>query len=396
VGNGLHVIQTVDSLALNAGGPTQTVTSLSYEIARSGVSVDVLSRCADHQFLINHSDRGVLDLIFHGSSSLNPTHNFDPLAVQFRRLVLSRTVQHSKNVVLHDNGVWLPSNHVVASVARRSRIPLVVSTHGMLEPWAFNHRRLKKILAWVGYQRRDLYSASLLHATAEQEFNGLRSLGIRVPIAIIPHGVSPPLCLRPNLRESRRSGSAVRTALFLSRIHPKKGVENLLRAWAVLKPGGWHLKIAGPDEGGYRRKIEDLSKELGLQACVEFTGAVVGEAKDQLFREADLFILPTFSENFGVVVVEALTHGLPVITTQGTPWADIEKFNCGWWIEVGIDPLVRAIKEAIDLSDFERVKMGINGIEYVRRYDWGQTGQNMIAAYGWILGHRDKPDFVHL
>lgn len=384
----LRVIHTISSLASSAGGPTQTVTSLCREMVTLGARVDILAKNfqsglfdAENQGLVAQID----PVSPHFSRCL-------PWASRYRFALEKLIAQSRQRVVLHDNGIWLASNHIVARVAKGLGIPRIVSTHGMLEPWALQHRRMKKWIAWAIYQRRDLLAADLVHATAERELEGLRSRGFMAPVAVIPHGVFQPVT--PVHRQPVFSNT--RTALFLSRLHPVKGLENLVKAWALLKPLGWKLIIAGPDEGGYRLQIERQVRVLGLQSSIQFVGAVEGQVKERLFRDSDLFVLPTFSENFGVVIAEALSYSIPVITTHGAPWEDLETYGCGWWIELGVDPLVRALKEATDLSDEERLKMGENAKQYSRRLDWAGVAEKMIATYEWILMRGDKPDFVYL
>lgn len=118
--------------------------------------------------------------------------------------------------------------------------------------------------------------------------------------------------------------------------------------------------------------------------------------KAALYREADLFVLPTFSENFGLVVAEALAYGLPVITTRGAPWADLETYGCGWWIETGMEPLVPALRAAMALSNAERRAMGERGRVYVRRYDWDVIAAETLALYRWVLGQGERPACVHV
>jgi glycosyltransferase involved in cell wall biosynthesis len=187
-----------------------------------------------------------------------------------------------------------------------------------------------------------------------------------------------------------------RVALFLSRVHPKKGLLELVRAWAQVAPEGWRLEIAGPDEGGHWDEVARLVAELHLGDFVRYHGAVEGDRKTALFRRADLFVLPTFSENFGVVVAEALASGVPVITTRSAPWADLESHRCGWWIDVGVEPLAAALRAAMGLSDDERRAMGERGRHYVRRYDWDEIARQTLALYRWLLGHDDRPEFVRV
>jgi glycosyltransferase involved in cell wall biosynthesis len=132
-----------------------------------------------------------------------------------------------------------------------------------------------------------------------------------------------------------------------------------------------------------------------LQQQVVFLGAVWGAARTQLYHEADLFVLPSFSENFGLVIAEALSCEVPVITTRATPWREIQQHRCGWWIEIGVEPLVAALKEAMKLSPDQLSQMGTRGRKLVAsKYDWRAIGQRMVETYEWMLHRRDKPDCI--
>ena len=242
------------------------------------------------------------------------------LGLPFRR-ELGRIIRSARPTLIHNHGVWMPLNHWTVSMGRHNGIPVIVQPHGMLEPWALSHKAWKKKLAMALFQWRDLVSARLLVATSNVEYESIRGLGLRQPVAIIPNGVdldvgAVPATLAPVERQ--------RVALFLSRVHPVKGLLNLVRAWAQLAPAGWRLCIAGPDEAGHLKEVLALVRVLGVQDSVDHIGAVEGSAKTALYNAADIFVLPTYTENFGVVVAEALAHGLPVITTRGAPSADLE------------------------------------------------------------------------
>ncbi len=162
-----------------------------------------------------------------------------------------------------------------------------------------SHKRWKKQLAWWLYQRRDLCRASYHHTTAEAEAETLRQFRLGVPIGVIPNGVDMAVDMANGGR--RRDGQAgIRTALFLGRIHPVKGLSLLVEAWARLRPPGWQLQIAGPDEVGYRAELERQVSAASLSEAVHFLGPLDGEAKERAFHNADLFVLPSFSESFGM------------------------------------------------------------------------------------------------
>jgi len=258
----------------------------------------------------------------------------------------------------------------------------------MLAPWAVRHKSWKKRLAWRLYQARDVGSAKVIHATSAQEASALRQVGLSQPIAIIPNGVDVP-------PPGDRQGVNTKTALFLGRIHPVKGLENLVLAWARIWPPNWRMVIAGPDEGGHRARIEEAIRDAQLDHLFSFVGPVADQRKADLYRKADLFILPSFTENFGLAIAEALAYGVPVITTKGTPWQEIETRNCGWWVDPGIEPLARALARAVAIPDAERQAMGLRGRRFVEEcFSWRKIGSDMIAVYEWVLGKRSKPDCV--
>ena len=260
----------------------------------------------------------------------------------------------------------------------------------MLEPWAMSFRAWKKKLAWSLYQKRDLESAALLVATSAQEAESIRKVGLRQPIAVIPNGID-----LPEWKERTFPKEGMRSALFLSRVHPKKGLMNLVAAWDRVRPEEWRMIIAGPNEGNHRADVELAVRRAGLDQEIQFVGSVAGEAKEHLYRDADLFILPTYSENFGVVVAEALAYGVPVITTKGAPWEGLLSHKCGWWIDMGIEPLVEAIREATTMPNDERQEMGRSGRDYVAQdFSWPKIAEQMLSVYKWVLKKETKPDCI--
>jgi glycosyltransferase involved in cell wall biosynthesis len=258
----------------------------------------------------------------------------------------------------------------------------------MLEPWALNHKRWKKRLAWWFYQRRDLRSAALLHATAPSEASHLESLAVGRGIMMVPNGVD----LLPTA-SFRFPSCGRKTALFVGRIYPVKGLPLLVEAWAKVRPSGWKMKIVGPDEDGHRAEVEALIRQAKLEADFEFTGALEGEALHRTYEEADLLILPSHTENFGMVVGEALAHGIPVITTYGTPWKLLETERCGWWMPVSADGLAFALVDATRRSREELAVMGERGrAVVVEKFGWSRIGGEFINCYQWVLGEGVKPD----
>ena len=292
--------------------------------------------------------------------------------------------------IIHDNGLWLPSNYASAKAAKSLQIPLIVSTRGMLEPWALKYRGWKKQFVWLAWQKAAIDRAAVLHATAPKEADNLRALGLNNPIAVIPNGVGLP-------EFSHKIRGDIKTALYLSRIHPVKGLMNLVEAWAQVKPQGWRMVVAGPSEANHDKEIKRAVINAGLEDQFEFPGPVDDILKWDLYQQADIFVLPTFSENFGIVVAEALASEVPVITTKGTPWRDLEDQRCGWWVDIGSDPLADALKEAMALNDDERLEMGRRGRTLIKeKYSWAKIAADMLEVYTWVHNGGTPPDCVRL
>lgn len=382
----IAVLHVIAGLHPSSGGPSRVVVDGTDAMAlQPGLSVTLLAQAVPGSEMLASCCPLVNRVVAEAGSRLAMK-----LGLPLRR-ELGRIIRAARPTLIHNHGLWMPLNHWAVSMGRHNDIPVIVQPHGMLEPWALNHKAWKKKLAMALFQQRDLASARLLVATSSVEYENFRKLGLRQPLAIIPNGVdlnvgSPPVRVAPPDRR--------RVALFLSRVHPVKGLVNLVRAWAQLNPLGWRLCIAGPDEAGHLKEVLALVHELVVQDSVDYLGPVEGQAKSDLYNAADVFVLPTFTENFGVVVAEALAHGLPVITTRGAPWADLQTFNCGWWVDIGVDPLVHALREAMALSDDERRAMGARGRDYVRRYDWGDIARQTMDVYRWVLEQGPRPDCV--
>lgn len=382
---------TIGGLGERYGGPSRTVCGLADALTQQGVGVDII--LGYHPQIDGEVVRPSCEGV-----NLYPTQVWQMgrrlrLFLDFKSTLAGR-IRAGAGLV-HDNGLWLHCNWAAWKAASVLGVPYVLSPRGMVEPWALNYQGALKKAALALYQRRVLEGTALFVATSVSEYESIRRLGLRQPVAILPNGVD--LAPLENLEAiPLKPADRTRVVLFLSRIHQKKGIENLLQAWAMLDTKGWRLRIAGPDEDGYLHRAQQLSQQLGLAGQVEWVGAVSDMQKTRVYREADVFVLPSYSENFGVVVAEALAHGLPVITTKGTPWSDLEMAGCGWWIDIGVPPLVAALREAMMLSDQQRRMMGERGREYARRFSWGGIAQKTKEVYQWVLGRHERPNCVHI
>lgn len=296
--------------------------------------------------------------------------------------------------LVHVHGIWSPQLMVRWRRWQEKGNPVVVTVHGMLEPWAFAHKQFKKRLAWAVYQKRMLQSASLLHGTSQREVTNLRGLGLRPPLALIPWGIGldKAVDMEQGISAVER---AKRVALFVGRLYPVKGLPMLLEAWKRVRPSGWELRLVGPDEAGHRAELEAMIARLGLGGMVSFTGPLYGKDLNNEYRRASLFVLPSHTENFGMAVGEALAHGLPAITTQGAPWKLLQDERCGWWVPVSVDDIASALNEATLRKPEELADMGGRGRKVVEeRFSWDNVARQFIACYEWVVGRGDKPGCV--
>lgn len=286
-------------------------------------------------------------------------------------------------------GLWTYPSLASLQYARLTGKPYMVTPRGMLDPWAQQNSAMKKKLAAWAFQTAHLRGAVCLRATAEMEALHFRAAGLINPIAIVPNGIELPELLV-------RKHQNLKSILFLSRIHPKKGVEYLLNAWSALNETfpDWEVIIAGIDENGHEHQLKRMVADQRLPR-VRFLGPVHGKAKQQLYRDASLFVLPTHAENFGLVVAEALAQEVPVITTKNAPWQGLHKHNCGWWIDLHQQSLNDTLRHAMLLPSEARVQMGQRGRNWVNA-DFGvqQVADCMRSVYWWAAGFGARPDCI--
>ncbi len=373
----IRVVHAVPSITRTAGGTSAFVAEL-----------------ANHQSL---DPCTAVTLLMMGSSKqdlpLSPGVAIAPPLRTRPTQWLAETHRRRGIDLLHAHALWLRHTHDVLSTAQSLGIPTILSPHGMLEPHALRHRAGKKLMARLLYQDHDLRRTDFLHATALPEAQTLRRCGLKQPVMIVPPGLDLP----PRAAMRSWSPDGQWEALFFSRIHPVKNLIGLVSAWAASRPHGWTLRIVGPDEGGHAAAVQARIDALGLGNAVTISGPVYGPEKGTLFAAASLFILPSLTENFGIVVAEALAYGVPVITTVGTPWSELPERDCGWWVRPDHDSLVAVITEATQTSPDRLRDMGLRGRALVEeKYQWPSVRDAMRAAYLWALGRGPRPDCVML
>lgn len=361
----MNILHIVGSLDKSAGGPSRSVPQTCEQVSQLEVAITLVARSSVHPVVV------------HTSENLN---------VQYKTVkelfLFGRSISHKSFDIIHLQHVWDPYIHVMAWWARRKNIPYIITPRGMLEPWILQQSPWKKKLGMFLYQHIDLKKSALIHATCELEKRNIRALGYQNTIAIIPNGV--------DLREVNKvkANYGTKKMIFLSRIHPKKGIELLLEAWRQSDTHDWILEIAGNGDEAYIQTLKVSAKNL---KNVNFVGSQFGEEKWNFLRSADVMILPTYSENFGIVVAEALAVGLPVITTKGTPWEELNTLNCGWWIELTTNNLKNVLKEAINTSTSALRQKGENGIKLItEKYDVKAVAVGVKKMYSDLLQLKNK------
>lgn len=317
-------------------------------------------------------------------------------------LGMERAAASSGNTtVVHQHGIWTAVSRVTNIMRNVHGIPTVIAPHGSLEQWAIKRSWWKKRLAFAFYEKNNLNSAACLHACSEQEIAGFRDFGLRNPIAIISNGISKSWLESSGNAEAFRERYNIppdkRIMLFLSRITPVKGLPMFMDALHSVRQNldDWLLVIAGSDEFNHKAEVQKKIRQFHLENQTLFTGLLVDQTKRDAFAAAELFVLPTKRENYGIVAAEALGAGVPVLTTRGAPWADLVSYDCGWWVDVASNSIASALRDALIQSAEALKQMGQRGKKLVEeKYTWSKSARMTVELYEWLIGHRERPEFV--
>ena len=374
----MNVLHVVNNIAVKSGGQSSAAFNIAKHLANSSNNIGLWSIEVPGPIFLKEPASNLRLFTF----KINNLFSY----LKMKSSIIS-AIDAINADIIHLHGMWLPVYGVAFLAAKERSIKIVISPHGTLSPWDLNKKKWKKLFALYLYQKTILKRAHLFLATSLSEASWIRSLGLAQPIEIIPIGVD---IHGPNLSTVSNSKSEHKIAMFLGRIHPGKGLLDLIDAWYLVSEGHhWKLKIGGipstPEEFEYKQELDRKINEYNLRDEIEFIGFVSGVSKHMLFKNANLFILPTYSENFGIVVAEALSYGVPVITTTGAPWEDLIKNKCGWWIIPGSTSLALALQEAMSINALELEQMGTRGEKMVReKYTWHHVVIKTLHAYSLI------------
>lgn len=363
------------------GGPSRSVPLLAKGLSINGVDVSLITVASEEMNTHLLNDSNVHLILLPNSSSVS---------------YLEKLLVDGEFDIVHLQNIWLPIYHAVVRICKHYSIPYIMTPRGTLEPWSLKQKWLKKQVAMFLYQKRDLNNASCILATAEMEAMHIRKLGIHSPVAIIPNGidVSEYPC-----RSISSKSNVKKQIVFISRIHPKKGIEILIDVWKQIyqRFDDWNIIIAGNGEEAYISKLKRQIIENGLERVIKIIPPVYGEQKRTLYYESSLFVLPSYSENFGMVIAEAMSCGLPVITTNGTPWSDINSLGLGWCVELSRVNIENAIIEALDKGIDMLFEMGQKCSRYIlEHFQYISIAKKNTLLYEWVLGKREREGYILL
>ena len=297
--------------------------------------------------------------------------------------------------IIHQHGIWMPISMYNKKIRRNSKLKSVVQPHGYLEPFRLNISKYKKKVALNLFEKSNLEGASVLVACAEDEAVKLKEMFPKKEIAVIHNGISLDFFNEPSLKYLAKKNK--KRMLFLSQIIPIKGLERLFKVFAeigIQKFEEWEFLIAGYEDKNYTKLLKKLVNDLNLNQLIEFVGPKLGKDKVGIFGNADVCVQPSCNENFGIVVAEARARGRPVITTQGTPWAELNTNNCGFWVANSEEGITNGLLKLLETSESDLHDMGKRGKKLIEsKYLWNKTTLKTLELYNWVINGGSKPDF---
>ena len=374
----MKILSFVSSLDLSSGGPSRSVPMLVKGLAELGVDITLMTIRSENMNI--HAIEGT-------------TAKLKVLSPSFSRKEIAKYLSDESFELIQIQSMWDLPYHKVMVEARTLNIPYIVTPRGMLEPWSLSQKKWKKKLAWWLYQRNDVQKSACVFTTARMEAEHVSELGITTCKAVIPNGIET------DGYPCKSSVEGVKKqVLFLSRVHVKKGIELLFEAWKRLHSdyADWQLFVIGNGEAEYIHSLENRVESLGLKDSIKILPPVFGEAKIKVYQESALFCLPSFSENFGMVIAEAMSCGTPVITTTNCPWNILNETNTGWCIDLSVDNLEHALREGMGMDANALYDMGQKASKLIfDNFDYRSVTRKTLRLYEWLLNSGEKPEFIY-
>lgn len=385
----MKILQIVPCLGVNSGGPSRSVYELTRGLRERGVNAEI----ATQNYLTNPN---LFDEEWIDALPVNKVKPFEYNA-EFKAL-LNGKIMLEKFQLFHINSIYSYPTFIAASLARKAGLPYIIAPRGSLYQDTIEaSSKWKKRLFNSLFLKKQLNYANAVHTTCKEEMEVIRQMGITSPIAIIPNSIK-----LPQEKPAIISPSKLKVC-YLGRINAKKNIKGLVEAWhysGLSNNQNAELIIIGAaqleKEKVYLEGIRKMQSELSI-GNILWAGSRTGTAKEELLRNSSYLIMPSFSENFGMVVPEALQYGVPVIASKGTPWQVLEERNCGWWTDIDVESLANSLKNILAISEEERLQMGKRGQQLVwEKFSTVSVCKMQIQLYEWILNGGEKPSFVYV
>lgn len=311
---------------------------------------------------------------------------------------IRQALQASDYDIYHTNGLWMHCNHITCSIARKKGKPYIITPHGMLYPAALKRSYWKKWPLIKLFFNKDIMHATCMHATCKQEMENIRAFGYKGPIAVIGNPASIPSYIDD--LKGRDKNNELTVFGFLGRLHPVKKVENILYGMAECsqeKRTRMRLIIMGKGDELYEQFLRKEVERLTLTENVEFKGFINGRGKFEQLSQLHTLFVPSDFENFGMIVTEALACKTPVFASLGTPWEELNKRQCGWWMDRTPNNIAKVMTQVTDMTAEEIDAMGERGRTLVEeKFTAESVAKQMQELYTWIAEYREKPRFVHI
>ncbi|MBD2358288.1 glycosyltransferase [Tolypothrix sp. FACHB-123] len=396
----MKILQVIPSVSLVYGGPSQMVLGLAPALVREGVEVTLITTDSN-------GDIGQKPL----DVPLNYPVKQDGYEIIYFRCAPFRRYKFSLDLLAwlkchagefdlaHIHALFSPVSSMAATICRQQRLPYILRPLGTLDPADLRKKKLLKQLYTAIIEKQNIAGADAIHFTSDREAKTSAKFGINTQDLVIPLGVIPPKCINEQqkslVRHQLGIPSDVPVILFMSRIDPKKGLNLLIPALEKLLAIGcnFHFVLAGtnPQEPAYEQSIITKIHNSPLRSHSTITGFVTGELKASLLQAADVFVLPSYYENFGIAVAEAMVAGIPVvISDQVHICHQIQESQSGWVGGLDVEVLVNLLQTALE-NPQERQRRGVNAQQYaLQNYSWDAIARQTIAAYQEILERQGR------
>lgn len=426
----IRTANLVGSISRNAGGLHESVRRLVQCASEKGVGVRVLT--IEDEFTQE-------DLAVWSPVAVEVFRARWPTWFGFAPDMIDSLKEYRPDLV-HSHGIWMYPSIATTTYCVRRYVPYMISPHGMLDPWAVRHHRWKKVLAYAVYESNHVKGARCIRALCESEARAIGQMKLKNPVAVIPNGIDLP----PERKQEAKDGGMVaaegmrkttsrnqkrgmnapwkglvdtgqKVLLFLSRIHPKKGLVNLLKAWSAgvaTQKTEWVLAIAGWDQGEHEVELKSLATELGIHwhdvreplnnqsstgsgVSLLFLGPQFGEAKAACYAECDAFVLPSFSEGLPMVILEAWAYGKAVLMTPECNLPEGLAAQAALSIDTSVNGIAEGLRQLLTCSERERTEMGRRGRQLVReRFTWDAIADQLKVTYEWMMGDGPAPNCI--